>query len=88
MGNIEVDRTAEFKAESHFNLHIEGAGSANLYKRMAGDGWSFVATLVGDVIDEDVQTAVPKEYRVVCAKKPSMLVATINGGKAIYEIVE
>ena len=73
-----VNNTAEFRAESHFNLHLEGAGEVSLYRRTSGSGWDFVKTLSGGVIDEDVAVTIPKDYRVTCIAIPTMAVITFN----------
>lgn len=72
------NNAAEFRAESHFNLHLEGAGEVSLYRRTSGSGWDFVKTLSGSVIDEDVAVTIPKDYRVTCTAIPTMAVVTFK----------
>ena len=71
------NNAAEFRAETAFNLHIEGA-SVSLFRRTSGTGWDFVKTLNGAVIDEDVAVNIPKEWKVVVAQEPSMAVVTFK----------
>lgn len=78
-----VNNTAEFRAESHFNLHLEGAGEVSLYRRTSGSGWDFVKTLSGGVIDEDVAVTIPKEWKIDCQNKPSLVVITHADGTVI-----
>lgn len=80
------NNSTEFRADSHFNLHIEGAGSVSFYRRTSGTEWDFVRHLVGSVIDEDVAVNIPKEYRISCSVKPSKVVITFNGG-VILDVV-
>ena len=72
------NNTAEFRADSHFNVHIEGAGSVSLYRRTSGTGWDFVKTLNGSVIDEDVAVSIPKDWKVTVTKEPTMAVVTFK----------
>lgn len=74
-----TNNSSEFRAESHFNLHLENAGRAKLYKRTSGTGWDYMTDLTnifGTVIDIDVAVNIPKEYRVECAATPTMAVTT------------
>lgn len=71
------NNAAEFRAETAFNLHIEGA-DASLYRRTSGTQWDFVKTLNGSVIDEDVACNIPKEWKVVVAQEPTMAVVTFK----------
>lgn len=72
------NNAAEFHADSHFNLHLEGAGSVSLYRRTSGTQWDFVKSLNGGVIDEDVANNIPKEWKVVVAQEPTMAVVTFK----------
>lgn len=76
------NNAAEFRAETHFNLHIEGA-AASLYRRTSGTQWDFVMTLNGAVIDEDVANNIPKDYRIVCAETPKRCVVTFADGTIV-----
>lgn len=69
---------AEFRAESHYNLHLEGAGAVGLYRRTAGQQWDLLADLEAPVIDEDVPVTIPADYRVTCTEQPTMAVVTFN----------
>lgn len=80
---MDYDMNTEFQAETHFNLHIEGAASVRLYKRTSGEGWDFVTDLVGLVIDEDVFVDLKKQYRIECSVLPSVAVATFADGKVL-----
>ena len=71
------NNAAEFRAETAFNLHIEGA-SASLYRRTSGTQWDFVKSLNGKVIDEDVAVNIPKEWKVVVTEEPTMAVVTFK----------
>ena len=73
-----TNNSAEFHADSHFNIHIEGAGSVALHRRTSGTGWDFVANYHGNVIDEDVVVNIPKDYRVICTATPTVAVVTFN----------
>lgn len=73
-----INNTAEFHADSHFNIHIEGAGSVSLFRRTSGESWDFEKTLQGSVIDEDVAVNMPKDYRVTTTATPTMAVVTFN----------
>lgn len=73
----------EFRTEKHCNLHIEGAGSVQLYKRSGGTGWSYLTTLAGQVIDEDIVVNTPKDIRIVFVQKPSLVAVTLNEGETI-----
>lgn len=72
------NNAAEFHADSHFNLHLEGAGSVSLFRRTSGEAWDFVKTLNGAVIDEDVAVNLPKDYRVTTTAEPTMAVVTFK----------
>ena len=78
-----TNNATEFHADSHFNLHIEGAGSVSLYKRTSGTGWDFVKTLNGSVIDEDVAVNIPKDWKVVFRDRPTIAVVTFTTGEVI-----
>ena len=69
---------AEFRAESHFNLHLEGAGSVSLFRRTSGNGWDFISNLNGEVMDMDVAVTIPKDYRITCTAIPTMAVVTFS----------
>ena len=73
-----TNNSAEFHADSHFNIHIEGAGSVSLYKRTSGTEWDFIANLKGESIDEDVAVNIPKDYRVTTTATPTMAVVTFK----------
>ena len=75
--------SSEFHADSHFNIHIEGAGSVSLYRRTSGTGWSIFKTFNGSVIDEDVANNIPKDWKVVFRDRPSMAVVTLSTGEVI-----
>lgn len=75
--------SSEFHADSHFNIHIEGAGSVSLYRRTSGTGWSIFKTFSGSVIDEDVAVNIPKDWKVVFRDRPSMAVVTFASGEVI-----
>ena len=72
------NNSAEFHADSHFNIHIEGAGSVSLYKKTSGTEWDFVANLKGNTIDEDVYANIPKDYRLTTTATPTMAVVTFK----------
>lgn len=72
------NNSAEFRADSHFNIHIEGAGSVSLYRRTSGTEWDFVRHLVGSVIDEDVAVTIPKDWKVTVTEEPTMAVVTFK----------
>ena len=70
------NNSAEFHADTHFNIHIEGAGSVSLFRRTSGTDWDFVKALNGSVIDEDVAVNLPKDYRVTTTAEPTLAVVT------------
>lgn len=74
------NRIAEFRAETHFNLHLEGAGSVRISKRTSGGIGALLGTISGDVIDVDIPVMIPKDYIIVCAKEPTMAEVTFAGG--------
>lgn len=76
------NNAAEFRAETAFNLHIEGS-PCSLYRRTSGTQWDFVKTLNGAVIDEDVANNIPKDYRIVCAEAPKRCVVTFADGTTL-----
>lgn len=78
-----TNNATEFRADSHFNIHIEGAGSVSLYRRTSGTGWSIFKTFSGSVIDEDVAVNIPKDWKVVFSDRPSMAVVTLSTGEVI-----
>lgn len=70
---------AEFTASSHFNLHIEGGGNISVYRKTSGEGWDYLTSDQGSVLDSDYGFSVyPKDMRIVCSKEPSMAVLTYN----------
>lgn len=83
-----INGSSEFRADSHFNLHLEGAGKVSLYRRTSGVKWDFVAELNGDVVDIDVPVSIPKDYRVIITDEPNSAVMTINGGGVFPELYE
>lgn len=76
------NNAAEFRAETAFNLHIEGA-DASLFRRTSGTQWDFVKTLNGNVIDEDVAVNIPKEWKVVVSEGITMCVVTMADGTTL-----
>ena len=82
MDLILKTNATEFRADSHFNIHIEGA-DASLYRRTSGTGWDFVKTLKSSVIDEDVAVNIPKDWKVVFRDRPSMAVVSFALGEVI-----
>ena len=78
MDLIFNNKVAEFRSDTHFNLHIEGGRDVVLYRRTSGDRWDIVGRLRGDTIDIDVVVVLPKDYRVVCEAEPRMAVVTFK----------
>lgn len=75
------NNSTEFHADSHFNIHIEGAGSVSLYKRTSGTDWDYVSDLsdrYSEVVDTDVEVTIPKDYRVTTTATPTMAVVTFK----------
>ncbi|MBR5198205.1 MAG: hypothetical protein IKW20_00070 [Bacteroidales bacterium] len=80
------NKATEFSADTHFNLHLEGAGRVSLYRRTSGTEWDFVADVDGDVIDVDVVCNIAKEVRMVVKNEPTM--AEVTFGVVIEEKYE
>ena len=73
----------DIRATSHFNLHIEGEGRLQLFRKTAGEVWKGIAYLPIKVLDSDVAVNIPADYRMVLDEKPTMLVVTM--GEEVYE---
>ena len=72
------NKAAEFRADTHFNLHIEGGRDVVLYRRTSGERWDIVGRLIGNIIDIDVAVTLLKDYRVTCTVEPTMAVVTFK----------
>lgn len=73
-----INGQAEFRVDTHFNLHIEGGRDVVLYRRTSGERWDIVGRLMGNIIDIDVAVTLPKDYRVTCTAAPTMVVVTFK----------
>lgn len=73
-----INGQAEFRADTHFNLHIEGGRDVVLYRRASGEKWDIVGRLIGNIIDIDVAVTLSKDYRVTSTAEPTMAVVTFK----------
>lgn len=76
-----INNTAEFHADKHFNIHLEGVTKVELYHRTSGTEWDYVADIdydYSDVIDVDVAVNIPKDFKIITNEMPTMAVVTLT----------
>lgn len=76
-----INNTAEFHADKHFNIHIEGVTLAKLYQKTSGNMWDYITDINDDfskTIDTDVAVNIPKDFKITTDETPTMAVVTIN----------
>ena len=66
---------ADYSATTHFNIHIEGGGRVELYRRTSGEKGDLIASIPANA-DIDVAVNFPATYEIHCDNMPDVAVIT------------
>lgn len=73
---------ADYSATTHFNIHIEGGGRVELYRRTSGEKGDLIASIPAHA-DIDVAVNFPATYTILLSEKASLVVLTTAEGETI-----
>lgn len=77
---------ADYSATTHFNIHIEGGGRVELYRRTSGEKGVRIASIPAHA-DIDIAVNFPATYTILLSEKASLVVLTTAEGETIEGVI-